>query len=213
MKAGRLARRLGLRIVRQMGEALAYAHARNVIHRDVKSSNVLLTPESWALLADFGIAKVLEGSAVLSRTGTIAGTPEYMAPEQGHGKADHRSDIYALGVILYEVLTGRVPYEAETPLAVLIKHMQDPPPLPLSRVVAPEVSERLEKVILKAMAKDPGERFQSCAEFLGALEGSPLSLARDEAEARRRRLGELVRKAEAALEMDPLHAGARACLS
>ena len=116
-----------LRIVQQVGGALDYAHSQGVIHRDIKPSNVLVDPRGDCFLTDFGIARLVEGTTEFTATGRIVGTPAYMAPEQGMGeKADARSDIYALGIILYEMVTGKVPYEAETPLAVLMKHASAP---------------------------------------------------------------------------------------
>lgn len=115
-----------LAIAAQIGRALHYAHGEGVVHRDVKPSNVLLRGEDWALLSDFGIAKVLGSPLNLTQTGTAIGTPEYMAPEQCQGLGvDARSDIYSLGVVLYEMLTGRPPFTGDTPMSVMLKHVQD----------------------------------------------------------------------------------------
>ncbi|MBI5955741.1 MAG: serine/threonine protein kinase, partial [Chloroflexi bacterium] len=152
------------RLITQIAEALDYAHKRGVIHRDVKPANVLLTEEGWPLLSDFGIAKMLEGTAYATQSGAVLGTPQYMSPEQGQGqKVDKRADIYALGVILFEMLTGRVPFDADTPAAVIIKHIMSP--LPMPREVNPDLSEGMERVILKAMAKNPEDRFQTAGEL------------------------------------------------
>jgi len=155
------------RIFNQIGGALDYAHRMGVIHRDLKPSNVLLNSQGDVFLADFGLARILSLSQQTTGSSVI-GTPAYMSPEQGQGlKADHRSDIYSLGVMLYEMVTGHVPYEAETPMGVVLKHIRDP--LPSPRTFFPDLSESVEGVILKAMAKEPDDRYQSAAEMVEAL--------------------------------------------
>jgi len=155
-------------IVQQVAAALDHAHQRGILHRDVKPSNVLLDEGGWVLLTDFGLAKMVEGSAVLTASGVGVGTPAYMAPEQGRGEAvDARADIYSLGIVLYEMLTGRVPFEAETPMAVVIKHITDP--LPLPRSINPDLPDAIERVVLKALAKSPDDRFGSTTEMADAL--------------------------------------------
>ncbi len=154
-----------------VANALGYAHQKGILHRDVKPSNILITENGEPMLTDFGIAKILEMSdgQTLTGTGLGVGTPEYMAPEQGLGKeVDPRADIYSLGVVLYELVTGRKPYTADTPLAVLFKHMTDP--LPRPGEILPGLSEEIEKVLLKALAKDPVNRYQSMEELAGAIE-------------------------------------------
>src|SRR5579884_2778561 len=152
-------------------DALDYAHRQRVVHRDLKPSNVLLGPGEWPLLADFGIAKLAESTAVLTHSGGLVGTPEYMAPEQCEGRAvDARTDLYAMGVILYEVLTGRLPFTGSTPLAVILSHLRDDPP-PL-RTVTPAVGPAWEAVVQRCLAKQPEARFGSAAELAAALEAA-----------------------------------------
>jgi predicted Ser/Thr protein kinase len=153
-----------IHIVGEIGQALSYAHSRQMIHRDVKPANVLLEKSGRVILTDFGIAKILTGPSY-TVTGATIGTPSYMSPEQGLGRpGDHRSDIYALGVMLYQLATGQLPYEADTPLAVMLKHVNEP--LPLPRTFKPDLPEGIERIILKAMAKNPDDRFQSADEML-----------------------------------------------
>ena len=154
--------RQALILLLPLANALAYAHKQKVIHRDLKPSNILLTEQGQPLLTDFGIAKILEieDGQTLTGTGVGVGTPEYMAPEQGMGKdVDARADIYALGVVLYELLTGRKPYTADTPMAVIFKHITDPLPRPSSFV--PDLPDRVEKLLLKALAKKAEDRYQN----------------------------------------------------
>jgi serine/threonine-protein kinase len=152
----------------QLAEALDYAHKQKIIHRDLKPSNVLLDENGNGQLSDFGISKLIEESAArLTQTGTAIGTPDYMSPEQFKGlPLDGRSDIYSLGVILYEMAVGRPPFEADNKWTLAQKHIAEMPPLPssLNSNLTPEIDE----VILKAMAKDANDRFNSPAEFLSA---------------------------------------------
>jgi tRNA A-37 threonylcarbamoyl transferase component Bud32 len=163
-----------LRSMLDVLNGLAYAHSEQMIHRDLKPANILLTKGGQAVIGDFGIAHIIGGTHYTT-TGALMGTLEYMAPEQGlHGKSDARSDIYSLGVVLYEMLTQRVPFEAETPLAILMKHVNDP--LPLPRSIDPEIPETLEQVVLKAMAKDPDDRYPSAAAMSRALKTAAAEL-------------------------------------
>ena len=151
------------KIIREIASALDYAHRHGVIHRDIKPANILLAKEGHALLADFGIVKMSEGGTNLTGTALI-GTPAYMAPEQGQGlPIDNRADIYALGVIAWEMLTGKQPYNAETPMQVLIQHINSPVPQILD--VDAELPAGLDFVMHKVLAKNPEERYQSAVEF------------------------------------------------
>ncbi|MCP4424913.1 MAG: protein kinase [Chloroflexi bacterium] len=156
------------RIIGQIGSALDYAHREGIIHRDVKPGNVLIDDQGNTYLTDFGLARMMVSSKEFTASGVSVGTPAYMSPEQGKGaKVDRRSDIYALGVVLFEMATGQVPFEAETPLAVLLKHITDP--LPLPHMLKPNLPEPVERVILRALAKEPDDRFQSAGEMAQAL--------------------------------------------
>lgn len=167
MKAGPLPLTEVDRLFTQLAEALEYAHAQGIIHRDLKPSNVLIDQQGNLFLTDFGIAKLLEGGMHLTTTGALVGTPAYMSPEQAQGeKVDQRTDIYSLGIILYEMTTGRVPFEAETPLAVVLKQINAPLPLPSE--IKPDFSPAIERVLLKALGKMPADRFNSVGEFLAA---------------------------------------------
>jgi serine/threonine protein kinase len=156
------------RLFTQLAEALSYAHSRGIIHRDLKPANVLIDSHGNVFLTDFGIAKLLESASPrLTQTDAIMGTPAYISPEQAQGHpVDQRSDIYSLGIILYEMVTGSVPFTAETPLAVLFKHISDP--LPPPSLVKPDIPPIIEQVLLKALAKDPRDRFATAAEFVAA---------------------------------------------
>ncbi|MFV9506460.1 MAG: WD40 repeat domain-containing serine/threonine protein kinase [Oscillochloridaceae bacterium umkhey_bin13] len=162
--------REALMLLAPVARALAYAHQQQLIHRDVKPANILLNADGQPLLADFGIARLLERGQTpgLTATGFGIGTPEYMAPEQWDGRTEPASDTYALGVVLYELLTGHTPYEADTPAAVLIRQLHEP--LPSVRFWAPMLPVEVEQVLLKALARTPTERFSSMDEFATALE-------------------------------------------
>lgn len=156
------------KIITQVADALGHAHARGLVHRDVKPSNILIDEDGNSLLTDFGIAKMVEGTAQFTQTGAILGTPAYMSPEQIKGEVlDGRSDIYSLGVVMYELATGRPPYRAETPPAIFVKHLHDP--LPTPRTFNPELPQSLEKVILKSLAKEPEDRYATVAELIASI--------------------------------------------
>jgi tetratricopeptide (TPR) repeat protein len=158
------------RILRQLGEALDYAHAHGILHRDIKPSNALMDKAGNAYLTDFGIAKMV-GSAGMDLTGSgIIGTPFYMSPEQCKGEKEltNASDLYALGVVLYEMVTGQKPYQSDNTLAVLQMHLFDPPPP--ARALRPDLPEAAQAVIAKSMAKEPSQRFQSGAAMAKAFE-------------------------------------------
>jgi tRNA A-37 threonylcarbamoyl transferase component Bud32 len=165
---GRLPLAEASRILSQLASALDYAHKHGILHRDVKPSNVLLDDEGNVLLTDFGIAKIVAGTSDLTGSGLI-GTPNYMSPEQCQGskKLTPASDQYSLGVVLYEMLTGCKPYQAETPVAVVLMHLNDP--LPPPRRQRPEISEVMEAVLFKALAKQPELRYPSCAAMAEAF--------------------------------------------
>ncbi|HPH98310.1 MAG TPA: protein kinase [Anaerolineaceae bacterium] len=159
-----------VRLLLPIASALEYAHRQGIVHRDVKPANILITSEGEPMLSDFGIARMLESESgnTLTGTGVGIGTPEYMAPEQWSGSAAPSVDIYALGVVMYELITGRVPYQADTPVAILIKQANDP--LPRPGIFVPGLPEAVEFVLFKALAKKPEERFPDMLAFINALD-------------------------------------------
>ncbi len=147
----------------EIGEALAYAHNVGMVHRDIKPANIMFDEKGIAVLTDFGIARMV-GGTTHTTTGSMIGTPAYMSPEQGLGESgDERSDIYSLGVLAYHLFTGRLPFEGDTPLSVVLKHVNENPPYPTS--INPDIPTSLEKIVLKAMDKNPDNRWRSVLEM------------------------------------------------
>jgi len=154
-------------IARQIAEGLSEAHKLGIIHRDLKPGNIMIDKDGQAKIMDFGIARSLLGKG-LTGEGAIVGTPEYMSPEQIEGKEiDQRSDIYSLGIILYEMLIGRPPFEGETPFSVATKHKTEPPPVP--KKIIPQMPEELNRLILRCLEKDKTKRYQTAEELVADL--------------------------------------------
>ncbi len=160
-------------LIQQVAKALDYAHRQGVLHRDIKPGNVMIEPEPTeglpyrAILTDLGLAKLAQGG-IVTQDGTSMGTPAYMSPEQALGNpTDSRSDVYSLGVLLFELATGRLPFPARSLADAIQYHVQTPPPAP--RSIRPDLPEVLEQIILKTLEKEPGKRFQSAAALATAL--------------------------------------------
>jgi serine/threonine-protein kinase len=162
---------LAVKYIDQVLDALSYAHKQNIIHRDIKPANMMLTPDGTVKLMDFGIARSASDRS-LTMTGTTLGSLNYMPPEQVKGDpADNRSDLYSLGVSLYEMVTGQLPFTAESNYAMMAAHLQEVPKPPI--VLRPGIPQTLNQIIVMALAKDPGQRFQSADAFRGALKSVP----------------------------------------
>ncbi|MFW6692513.1 protein kinase domain-containing protein [Streptomyces sp. MAR4 CNX-425] len=159
-----------LLIISGVLEALAYSHQHSIVHRDIKPANVIITTTGAVKVMDFGIARALHGAAsTMTQTGMVMGTPQYLSPEQALGRAvDTRSDLYAVGCLLYELLTGRPPFVGETPLSVVYQHAQDNA-VPPSRISA-DAPPELDGLVMRSLAKEPEDRFQTADEMLGLLQ-------------------------------------------
>ena len=181
-REGELPIEVAIELARQVALALDYAHREGVVHRDLKPENILLS-HGQALVADFGIAKAVSaaGETQLTETGMAVGTPAYMSPEQAvGGRVDGRSDVYALGCVVYEMLAGEPPFSGATPQALIAKRMLEP--VPHVRTLRDSVSVPMEQALLRALAKVPADRFGTAGEFAGALDGPPVTM---DSEARR----------------------------
>jgi len=179
-RVGPLPVRRALEIAIEAGRGLAFAHEHGLVHRDVKPQNLLLV-DGRVKVTDFGIARAVEGEGI-TLTGTVLGTSDYISPEQASGEpADPRSDVYSLGAVFYELLTGEVPFPAESAVAVALRHLNDPPPSAAER--RPDVPLRVDAAIRLAMAKDPGERFPTMGAFVAELRACLAHLGSEDAEA------------------------------
>jgi tRNA A-37 threonylcarbamoyl transferase component Bud32 len=172
MAAGPLSTKEIEQVVETVGAALGYAHRQGVLHRDIKPSNVLISNENIIYLADFGLARIAQAGESTLSTDAVMGTPQYISPEQAMGKKDldAKTDIYSFGVMLYEMVVGQVPFSADTPFSIIHDHIYTPLPLPQS--VNPNVPEPVQRVLLKALAKDRNDRFQSVEELIGAFKSA-----------------------------------------
>lgn len=175
---GRIPAEAALRLAAQLIDALQSAHAQGIVHRDIKPSNILFADDSYeqVLLTDFGLASLRDDAdGSLTVTGAMVGTPTYMSPEAVRGEVcDERSDLYSLGVVLYEMVTGKPPYIANTPYSMLMKQTNDP--LPSPRSINPELPEAVEELLLSILAKDPAERLQTAAQLARAIHGTQQAL-------------------------------------
>src|SRR5437868_8805497 len=168
LRSGRLSVRRALELALDTADGLAFAHDHGLVHRDVKPQNVLLSREGEVKVTDFGIARSLDVEHGVTQTGTVLGTGEYLAPEQASGKpVSPATDVYSLGVVLWELLAGEVPFKGDNFVAVALRHVNEPPPHLRER--RPDVSPRLDAAVDRALAKDPGRRFPSMAAFAKEL--------------------------------------------
>ncbi len=167
LERGTVAPHLMVKYLTEVADALDYAHRKGIIHRDVKPANILIDDDERAYLADFGIAKALEGSDSLTQTGLGVGTPEYMAPEQAQGRADTRSDLYALGIMVYQMIVGKVPFSGASTVEVLMKHLQEP--VPLDALHGP-MAQQFGPLLQRALAKDPDHRYQTGRELMANVD-------------------------------------------
>ena len=169
---GRFSPAEATQVLVQACRGLAHAHSRGLIHRDIKPGNIMLSPDLHATIMDFGIVKEERSAEHLTRTGLVFGTPEYMAPEQaqGHAQPGPTTDLYSLGVVAYEMLSGAPPFEGDTPFSVVVKHIKEPPAPLVERV--PGVSRALHEVVLRSLEKEPQLRFSSADQMREALEAA-----------------------------------------
>ena len=165
---GRMGWKWSVKIAKQIAQALETAHKNNIIHRDIKPHNIIITEDGTAKVTDFGIAKAVSNSTITA-FGTTIGSVHYFSPEHARGGyTDAKSDLYSLGVVLYEMVTGRVPFDADTPVSVALKHMQEKPIEPI--VLNPAIPQSLNNLIMKAMQKDPNQRYSSATEMIEDLD-------------------------------------------
>lgn len=170
LKEGRLSQGLIYKIITSVGAALSYAHSQGILHRDVKPSNVLIGEDERIYLADFGLARIAEAGESTISTDMMLGTPQYVSPEQAMGRRDldQRTDIYSFGVMVYEMVVGKVPFTSDTPYSIIHDHIYTP--LPLPRQENPEVPEDMERVLVKALEKKREDRFQTVDEMVDAFQ-------------------------------------------
>jgi len=187
-KSGKMPVSEALRVAKEVARALDAAHRQGVIHRDIKPSNIMIRDDGVVKVTDFGLAKALGAQSVLTQANVVLGTPHYMSPEQGKGaKVDGRSDIYSLGVVLYEMLCGDVPFKADTPTSVIYQQIYEEPP-PLSEK-APHVPRIVEAIVMRMLQKDPAKRFQKASDVVAAIEQAEKSVSKDAAAAMTLELG------------------------
>jgi serine/threonine protein kinase len=161
---------IALRLLLPVARGVEYAHQRGIVHRDIKPANILITESGDPMLSDFGIAKLFEADQTthLTGTGMLIGTPEYMAPEQWDGKTSTQSDLYSLGIVLYEMVTGHKPYKADTPVSLMLKQATEPLPSPQQFVA--DLPEEMESLLLNSLARDPRDRFADMKVLIRAME-------------------------------------------
>lgn len=201
-------------LVIPVGRALAYAHSQGVVHRDVKPANILLARPEWPLLADFGLIKMMDRQRGITRPGTSMGTPAYFSPEQAAGQeVDHRSDVYGLALVLYHLMTGHLPFEAESPIDVMLRRLRDEPTPPSQ--FNPRISPRLEAVIMHALSREPDDRHSDMGALIADLSRLPGATGRAVMQAQpggpggtTARLGELETEASAGPHLVVMGTGA-----